>query len=234
MPQQYTVQQGDHLSRIAAQVGISDYNIIWDFPQNSRLKQLRQNPNVLFPGDMLVIPDRREKNEARGTDNTHRFQIKLPALKLRIRLENLYGKPLANQQYRLLLEGERRSGLTNGQGQLEQSITGKTDRVALQTQPFEGVQSVVEIPVKVGHLDPVTEVSGWLARLNNLGYNAGYEPLPAPSPGQKAEQLFQQLPVPQRQRLQSAIEEFQCDNLLTVDGKCGASTQAKLKTAHGC
>lgn len=181
-----------------------------------------------------MIPDKQIKNEARGTGNSHRFQVNLPALKLRIRLENLYGKPLANQKYRLLLEGERRADLTNGQGQLEQNLPGKTEFVALQTQTFEGAQTVVEIPVKVGYLDPITEVSGWQARLNNLGYNAGYETLPAPLPGQKANDLFQTLPLPQRERLRSAIEEFQCDNHLTVDGVCGAVTQAKLKTAHGC
>ena len=32
----------------------------------------------------------------------------------------------------------------------------------------------------------------------------------------------------------SAIEEFQCDHGLVVDGKCGPATQAKLKQVHGC
>jgi murein L,D-transpeptidase YcbB/YkuD len=32
----------------------------------------------------------------------------------------------------------------------------------------------------------------------------------------------------------SAVEEFQCDHGLTVDGKCGPATQARLKQAHGC
>jgi len=31
----------------------------------------------------------------------------------------------------------------------------------------------------------------------------------------------------------SAVEEFQCDNGLTVDGDCGPNTQAKLKEVHG-
>jgi peptidoglycan hydrolase-like protein with peptidoglycan-binding domain len=32
----------------------------------------------------------------------------------------------------------------------------------------------------------------------------------------------------------SAVEEFQCDHGLTVDGDCGAQTQAKLLSVHGC
>ena len=34
--------------------------------------------------------------------------------------------------------------------------------------------------------------------------------------------------------LESAVEEFQCDNNLTVDGICGPVTQAKLKQVAGC
>lgn len=39
MPQQYTVQQGDYISKIATKVGISDYTIIWNFPQNARINR---------------------------------------------------------------------------------------------------------------------------------------------------------------------------------------------------
>jgi N-acetylmuramoyl-L-alanine amidase len=65
-------------------------------------------------------------------------------------------------------------------------------------------------------LDPLDEGSGWRVRLNNLGYDAG-ESDDADNP-----------------RLRSAIEEFQCDYDLTVDGICGPQTQAKLLERHGC
>jgi murein L,D-transpeptidase YcbB/YkuD len=35
------------------------------------------------------------------------------------------------------------------------------------------------------------------------------------------------------EQLVSALQEFQCDYGLKVDGVCGASTQAKLKETHG-
>jgi peptidoglycan hydrolase-like protein with peptidoglycan-binding domain len=37
-----------------------------------------------------------------------------------------------------------------------------------------------------------------------------------------------------QQQFRSAVEEFQCDHDLTVDGICGPTTQAKLKQVHGC
>ena len=72
------------------------------------------------------------------------------------------------------------------------------------------------MPTRIGHLDPVEEPSGQMARLTNLGYYLG------PEGEIDAHQL------------RSAIEEFQCDHSLPVDGKCGSQTQAKLKQVHGC
>lgn len=235
MPKAYRVQQGDHLSKIAAKFGFLDYAPIWNHPQNAHLKQLRQNPNVLLPGDTLLIPDKQHKEEARGADQSHHFQIKLPTLKLRLKLETRYKGALANRKYHLQWEGAKpHPERTNGEGKLEEIIPNTTEFVTLQMQPYEETPTIVELSVRVGHLDPVTEVSGWQARLNNLGYHAGDDPLPESFPGQKAEEVLAQLPWPQQERLRSAIEEFQCDNHLPVDGKCGPTTQAKLKAVHGC
>jgi N-acetylmuramoyl-L-alanine amidase len=68
----------------------------------------------------------------------------------------------------------------------------------------------------IGELDPVDTFSGQQARLNNLGYFPG-------SSDQDDDPQFL-----------SAAEEFQCDHGLTVDGKIGPKTQAKLKQVHGC
>ncbi len=234
MSKSYVVQQGDHLSKIAATFGFLDYNVIWSHPQNAALKRLRQNPNVLLPGDTLVIPDKQPKDSARGTDAAHRFQIHLPTLKLHLKLQTRFGPPLSNQKYRLAWQNTVRTAITNGEGGLEQLIPSSTESTMLHTLPAPNASDLMKVPLQVGCLDPVTEVSGWRARLNNLGYDAGDDPLPDPPPGQKAQQVFALLPPEQQERLRSAIEEFQCDNHLVVDGKCGTVTQAKLKAVHGC
>jgi hypothetical protein len=54
----HEVKQGEHLFRIAYQYGFRNPFTIWNDPDNSDLRDLRSNPNVLFPGDQLATPDR--------------------------------------------------------------------------------------------------------------------------------------------------------------------------------
>lgn len=57
----HVVKQGEHLAGIAQQYGFADYLKLWDLPENTGLKRLRQKPNVLFPGDEVFIPDKQPK-----------------------------------------------------------------------------------------------------------------------------------------------------------------------------
>jgi putative peptidoglycan binding protein len=78
----------------------------------------------------------------------------------------------------------------------------------------------LDLTLGIGELDPIDTISGQLQRLHNLGY----EPGPV-SPATNDDE---------RRRQRSAIEEFQCDQSLGVDGVCGPVTQAKLLQVHGC
>ncbi len=216
----HVVQQGEHLSGIAKQYGFSDYRTIWDHGQNAALKAKRQNPNVIFPNDRLFIPDRTEREEPRPTDALHRFRMKKPPLKLRLVLEDLYERPIRNAKCDLRVEGETRSLTTDGRGKLEQDIPPEARQASLIVHDPETPADEIPISIDIGHLDPVEEVSGQAARLNNLGYFAG----PFQEVGDEDNKLL----------FRSAVEEFQCDHGLAVDGKCGPATQAKLKQVHGC
>ncbi len=210
----YKVQQGDHLSSIAKAFGFSDYQTIWNDPNNADLKTQRVNPNVLFPGDSLFIPDKVTTQYPRPTDQKHQFVKNVQPLKLCLVLEDLYENPIANAACSLQIDANANSVTTDGTGKLQQDIAPDTHNAVLIIQdphtPFEGTS----IPIKIGNLDPAEEVSGQVARLNNLGY--------FPGDGTDAAAL------------ESAIEEFQCDNSLTVDGICGPQTQSTLKQVHGC
>ncbi len=219
MSSYYQVQQGDHLSGIAKAFGFSRYQTIWDDPNNADLKAQRVNPNVLFPGDVVFIPDIVIPDYPRPTDQTHPFVLNAPPLKLRLVLEDIYERPIDGAACTLRLGFDARKVTTDGTGRLEQDIPPDVQDAVLTIQkiqtpqtPFQGIR----IPVKIGHLDPVDKLTGQQARLNNLGY------FPGETGGTDAAAL------------RSAVEEFQCDQGLTVDGICGPQTQAKLKQVHGC
>src|SRR5690349_10384301 len=116
MASYHTVQQGEYLSGIAKQYGLTDYRVIYDHPENAEFKRRRPNPNLIYPGDRLFIPDREERQETRGTEARHKFQAKRPALWLKLVLKDKEGKPLANEAYTLKVEDRDYSGSTDGSG----------------------------------------------------------------------------------------------------------------------
>src|SRR6185503_2681877 len=102
----HTVKQGEHLSGIAEEYGFSNFETIWDDPQNAELKQKRQNPNVLLPGDELFIPAKETKEESGATEKRHRFKWRGRQLQLRLRLLDFDNQPLANTECELHVHGQ--------------------------------------------------------------------------------------------------------------------------------
>jgi hypothetical protein len=54
----YEVKQGDRLPTIARKKGFARWQTVWEFAKNEGLRNTREDPNVLQPGDMVVIPAR--------------------------------------------------------------------------------------------------------------------------------------------------------------------------------
>ena len=205
----YWAKQGDHMSKIAKAFGFSDYRRIWDDPGNSSLRNLRDNPHVLMPGDDVLIPARELRIESRAVDQRYPFRAKSRPLRIQIVVKNYDFILQANTPGQLRIELDLADITTDGAGLIKKDIARDDEDGTLFFNRSER-------PLKIGHLDPVTEVTGQRARLNNLGYRAG--PVDEPHPEQ----------------FRSAVEEFQCDHKLAVDGNCGPVTQGKLKTIHGC
>ena len=216
MPTRHVVQQGEHLSSIAAQYGFNDYTVIWNHADNADLKQVRVNPNVLLPGDVIVIPEKETKDEPGETTKRHTFKLATKPLMLRLVLEDALEKPISNARCDLYLDGEKSTVTSDGQGKIEQRIAAGTGTATLVMNTEETPYSGLQLSIGIGQLDPLDTLSGQASRLNNLGYFAG-------TPASTDDAQFQ-----------SALQEFQCDEKLAVDGKPGPLTQAKLKSVHGC
>lgn len=209
MATDHIVQQGECISSISVQYGFRDYRTIWDHPKNAELKEKRKNPNVLFPGDKVYIPDIEQKEVPCQTGQSHRFQVRMPKLKIRLRLLNLLGKPIANTPCNLQIEGESFSLTTNSDGLIEQEISVNAKQGRLKIEE-------IEYDIRIGHLDPIDIPSGLHARLNNLGYYVD-----------SIDEVDPEL-------LRFALELFQGNNGLNVTGIADADVIDKVREAYGC
>ena len=210
----HVVERGEYLSLIALKHGFHDQRVIWDHPDNAALKQLRRNPNVLLAGDRIVIPDRTPGEAAAATGTVNQFQAVTDAAALNVDFENASRKAMSNRDGPLTLAGVDASGAfvkarpiqtsTDGTGRLHQDFTGPfTERAAATEGDFQMLAQPTEAPATfrlfIGGLDPVDEPSGQRARLDNLGYFAGYT-------------------ENDRDQLEWATEEFQADEKLKDRG----------------
>jgi hypothetical protein len=64
----HTVAQGERINSIAAAYGML-CQTIWNDSKNAVLRQQRRDPNALFPGDHLYIPDLQTKQVPCATDH---------------------------------------------------------------------------------------------------------------------------------------------------------------------
>jgi hypothetical protein len=224
----HVVQQGEHLAGIARKHGFRSHKTLWDLPENKALRDKQKNPNILLPGDEVTIPERTTKDHSGATEARHRFTSSSTSLLLRIVLKDLKNKPEVGNECTLVVEGDKTEFTTDDKGMIEQPITVYDGSGQLKDRGPAGAQELGEVqtPFTIGTLDPVDSRTGQVARLNNLGYLAG--DLDAPSPTNDAEQRVVDL------QFKSAVEEFQCDHGLSVDGVCGPKSQQKLIEAHGC
>jgi len=209
MADSHTVIPGEHVPRVAHRAGFRPYLPVWADPANGALRALRRTPHIVAPGDLVVLPDRLEREVERSTEQRHQFRLHARPLTLRMKLLRWDGSAVSGVPYHLAFGESATDDTTAGDGTLSRAVTPMDERGALV---LEGRT----IDVYVGHLEPIETLRGWRERLNNLGYDAGRSD------------------DPNDLQLRSAVEEFQCNEGLSVDGIVGPNTRGRLRVVHGC
>ncbi len=201
-----TVNRGDSIPSLAHDNG-HFWETLWNHGDNAALKALRKTPNILMPGDEVFVPEIRLKEVHKGTDSTHKFVRRGVPAKIRIQLMML-GEPRKNEKYTLVIDGVSTEGTADGQGIVEAFITpnAKGGKLIL-------VSTGEEIPVELGHLNPIDTVSGVRQRLSNLGFECT-----------DGEELDDQA--------QSAIRLFQAAQGLEKTGKIDSTTRSRIHELH--
>ena len=145
------------------------WKTVWDDSKNSDLKEKRKNPNVLMEGDSVYIPKRRLKEVDAATEQRHKFVLKgVPAIaRFRFLKE---GKPQANVNYVLNVDGDLTRGKTDGDGMVVVSIppSARSASILLGDPP-----KARKYNIALGKMDPVGTDSGVRKRLEALGFNPG-------------------------------------------------------------
>lgn len=149
-----------------------------------------------------------------GTDQVHTLLV--PGVRMvNVRLLDFMEEPLGDLFSELRVEGREVPGRTDPEGQVSFKISVAQSEshglLVIDTDEF-GYRR--PLPVQLGEIPPADDPEGQRIRLDNLGYIPVDQPEPM---------------VPSRW----AIEEFQCEHGLYVDGDCGPMTQGKLVEVHG-
>src|SRR3712207_2432198 len=103
MPEIYRVRAGDCLFSIAEKFGM-DWKRIWEDGANADLKRRRANPNILYAGDKLTIPDVDKGGEQGPLEQPHKFRIKGKQA-VRIVIYDYEHKPVPKVSYHYVVGG---------------------------------------------------------------------------------------------------------------------------------
>jgi hypothetical protein len=239
MAKVYKVQQGDCMASIAFGMGFT-WQSLWNHPGNADLKTKRKDPNLLYPGDLVHIPDRRLREENCATDQTHNFELKNVPIKLRMQFlmpdpddnpdegvavadpsryedsdfkpQSKPEKPRANVPYSAQIDGKLTEGRTDGNGFVAIPISPSARSGRIVLNPGTPAEEVYRL--KLGQMDPINEVEGAKKRLNNLGYVCGGGSDITPD-------------------FEAALSVFQEISGIPITGKLDDATRDKLKDVHG-
>jgi N-acetylmuramoyl-L-alanine amidase len=215
MPTEYIVRQGDCLSKLARRFGLTNWRTIYEHPNNADFRGLRSDPNVIYPGDRIFIPDREIRSESCATEQSHRFRRLGDETCVRLWLQDEEGNSLEGAAFRLEVGRRVQEGQVGADGLVELNIDPQEESGVLIVCLDESTpEATMTWHLGLGRLDPLDTISGVQARLNNLGFNSG------PVDGIDG-------PL-----TQTAVRRFQEQYGLHVDGVAGPETQAKLEELH--
>lgn len=206
----YVVKQGDYLARIAFARGF-DADKVWADPKNAELRALRKSPDILYPGDILHVPDAAPQGLPLNSGTTNSYCLSIPKVTLSVRF--VIGEaPLASETFVIHGLGAPQSGTTDKNGSITIAAPVRVREVTVAF-PNRGVQ----YPVRIGEMDPIEESSGVRKRLEHLGYCAPFD-------GESEEDA--------EDTIRFAIKAFQTAKSLPATGVMDAATTSELLAAH--
>ncbi len=215
----HVIKQGESLGSIAKDYNLPSGMALYEHESNKAFRELRKNPNIIYPGDEINIPESKDFEIKIDTGRAHKIMAmrKKPDY-FRLKIQDSEGQVWAGKRVCLKLARYEIDTEVGEDGLIEIELkspikeSGKLD-VYLDPESPDPTHS---FEVMVGYLDPIDTVSGLQARLNQLGFDAGV------------------VDGISGQQTKTATKAFQSANELDVDGIAGPKTRAKLEEVYGC
>lgn len=227
----HVVVDGDRMSKIAHENGYADYYALY-MAQPEAFRKKRPNPEILMPGDEIVLPDKVEAKYPAKDKKAHQYEenTKLPEVAVTLMAA---GKPVAGKTFQVIVDpvGPGFVGAPRFAGTVKSDDKGKV-KLLVDPEASSVLLSCVEVPftilLRLGELRPVTEAGGVEQRLDNLGYRVPVSPPSAPA-GSDAEKKAKEA---HDRRIKKAAARFQEDKKKTADGNVDADLRDLLVKAH--
>ncbi len=232
-----TIRTGDWVGKLAVTYGhLAWETSVWSHARNQALREKRQDPHLLSPGDKLFIPPREEKESAAASGAKHRFRLQRPRECLRVRLLQGNSEPLADAAYELTVEFadaterfEQQAERTDAEGVLKEFIPVSSTKATVKL-----LATGNQIELKLGHLEPLDRDNaavhrkGVQQRLTALGFYAG------PIDGAESPELESALLGFQQFCSDRAAEGGATPDAGEPTGRLTPETLAALKNYYGC
>jgi hypothetical protein len=209
----YVIRPGDHMPSLALKMNF-DADTVWAHPKNADLKKLRGDMHILCSGDVLYVPTpppRKWMTASVGGPN--KFVATVKTVSVTVTFKN-GGKPLAGEACNIHELPDLTGLSTTGDGTLTFQAPVTLEAVTVE---FPGARLVQRL--RIGHIDPIAELSGVYQRLKNLGY------ITAPGSEDDVDE----------ESLRDPLSRFQvAQGSATTDGTLDDDTRQKLLKVHGC
>lgn len=170
----HEVRDGETLMELALAYGLDGWRTILEAPENAELAKTRTDPGILKAGDRVFVPNRVLGRESGAVDQSHQFKMPGPQSWLRLAVRSADASIPAGAGYALVVEGKTVRGEVPPDGVIEHPAApgARTGSLVVES-PADDPDAWPCWDLEIGSMDPLAELSGVQARLENLGFPCG-------------------------------------------------------------
>ncbi len=207
----HRVRQGESIFSLSKRYGVPADKIL-NHPDNRQYQDSGRSSGILYPGDIVSIPDPEIKEVELATNQRHTFSCLNRSVELKMRFLKR-DEPLADEPYLLRVTGDEISGNLDRDGWLREQVPADAADAVLVLG--EG-DSQRKINLRIGDLNPAQEAGGICQRLHNLGFFHSEEDL-------ESERVDP-----------DALRTFQAKHGIEETGQLDEDTRNRIIEAYGC